>query len=59
MIRQQEKSVQSMLWMLFQACSALVVFSVVLTENLVLTAWVMGAILVLCAVLYGIDLGCY
>ncbi|OTG90349.1 ABC transporter permease [Acinetobacter sp. ANC 3813] len=51
-IRQQEKSVQSMLWMLLTGTASLVLFSVVLTENLMLTAWVIGAIIVLCAVLY-------
>lgn len=51
-IRQQEKPVQSMLWMLLTGTASLVLFSVVLTENLMLTAWVIGAIIVLCAVLY-------
>ena len=51
-IRQQEKSVKSMLWMLLTGTLGLVIFSVVLTENLVLTLWVIGAIIVLCAVLY-------
>lgn len=51
-IRQQEKSVQSMLWMLLTGTLSLIVFSVILTENLLLTAWVIGAIIVLCAVLY-------
>lgn len=51
-IRQQEKSVKSMLWMLLTGTLGLVVFSVVLTENLILTLWVIGAIIVLCAVLY-------
>ena len=52
MIRQQEKSVQSMLWMLLTGTLSLIIFSVILTENLLLTAWVIGAIIVLCAVLY-------
>src|SRR5690606_18758520 len=51
-IRQQEKSVQSMLWMLLCGTLGLIVFSVILTENIVLTAWVIGAIILLCAVLY-------
>ncbi|WP_263576525.1 ABC transporter permease [Acinetobacter pseudolwoffii] len=51
-IRQQEKSVQSMLWMLLTGTLSLIIFSVILTENLLLTAWVIGAIIVLCAVLY-------
>ena len=51
-IRQQEKSVRSMLWMLLIGLSSLIVFSLVLTENIVLTAWVMGAIVLLCGLLY-------
>ncbi|MBP8099057.1 MAG: FtsX-like permease family protein, partial [Acinetobacter sp.] len=51
-IRQQEKSVKSMLWMLLAGTASLVLFSAVLTENLVLTAWVMGAIIGLCLILY-------
>ncbi|MCO8090229.1 ABC transporter permease [Acinetobacter pseudolwoffii] len=51
-IRQQEKSVQSMLWMLLTGTLSLIIFSVILTENLLLTAWVIGGIIVLCAVLY-------
>ena len=51
-IRQQEKSVQSMLWMLLTGTLSLIIFSMILTENLLLTAWVIGAIIVLCAVLY-------
>ena len=51
-IRQQEKSVKSMLWMLLAGTASLVFFSAVLTENLVLTAWVMGAIIGLCLILY-------
>ncbi|MGA9699360.1 MAG: FtsX-like permease family protein, partial [Acinetobacter sp.] len=50
-IRQQEKSVQSMLWMLLMGTASLVLFSVVLTENIVLTAWVIGAMIILCTVL--------
>ncbi|QGR75712.1 ABC transporter permease [Acinetobacter lwoffii] len=51
-IRQQEKSMQSMLWMLLTGTLSLIIFSVILTENLLLTAWVIGAIIVLCALLY-------
>lgn len=51
-IRQQEKSVKSMLWMLLTGTFSLIVFSVVLMENLTLTAWVIGAIIGLCALLY-------
>lgn len=51
-IRQQEKTVQSMLWMLLMGTASLVLFSIVLTENIVLTAWVIGAIILLCTVLY-------
>ncbi|WP_436917129.1 ABC transporter permease [Acinetobacter schindleri] len=51
-IRQEEKSVHSMLWMLVSGTLSLIIFSVVLTENIVLTAWVIGAIILLCAVLY-------
>jgi putative ABC transport system permease protein len=51
-IRQQERSVRSMLGMLLSGTLSLIIFSVILTENIVLTAWVMGAIILLCAVLY-------
>lgn len=51
-IRQQEKPLQSMLWMLLAGTASLALFSAVLTENLALTAWVMGAVIALCAVLY-------
>ncbi|CAM4081663.1 ABC transporter permease [Acinetobacter pragensis] len=53
-IRQQEKSVQSMLWMLLTGTVSLVLFSAVLTENLLLTAWVIGSIICLCTVLYAV-----
>lgn len=53
-IRQQEKSVQSMLWVLISGVLSLMIFSVILTENIVLSAWVMGAILGLCTVLYSL-----
>ena len=57
-IRQQEKSVQSMLWMLLMGTASLVLFSIVLTENIVLTAWVIGAMIILCTVLYMLIWGC-
>ncbi|RKG29943.1 ABC transporter permease [Acinetobacter tianfuensis] len=53
-IRQQEKTVLSMLWRLLAGVLSLIVFSIALTGNLVLTAWVMGAIIVLCIVLYAL-----
>ncbi|MQW92743.1 FtsX-like permease family protein [Acinetobacter wanghuae] len=51
-IRQQEKSARSIVWMLVTGTLSLILFSVVLTENLVLTAWVMGSIIALCGILY-------
>ena len=53
-IRSQEKSVSSMFWMLLAGTASLVLFSIVLTENMVLTAMVIGAIIILCAVLYAV-----
>ena len=53
-IRSQEKSVSSMFWMLLAGTASLVLFSIVLTENMVLTAMVIGAIIILCAVLYSV-----
>ncbi|ANF81327.1 ABC transporter permease [Acinetobacter sp. NCu2D-2] len=51
-IRQQEKSVHTLLWTLATGLVSLIMFSLILTENIVLSAWVMGAIILLCAVLY-------
>src|SRR5690606_32947227 len=51
-IRQQEEAVQSMLWILLTVSLIVIIFSLILIENLHLTAWVIGAIIVLCAVLY-------
>lgn len=51
-LRQQEKNIASMLWMLLMGVSSLVLFSLLLTGNIVLTALVIGAIVVLCVVLY-------
>lgn len=53
-IRSQEKPVSSMFWMLLAGTASLVLFSIVLTENMVLTAMVIGAIIILCAVLYSV-----
>src|SRR5690606_16804320 len=49
---QEEKSVHSMLWMLASGTLCLIIFSIVLTENIVLTAWVIGVIILLYTVLY-------
>ncbi|OTG87761.1 ABC transporter permease [Acinetobacter sp. ANC 4558] len=51
-IRQQDKSASSWLWMLLTGTISLIIFSVVLTENLVLSILVIGSIIVLCAALY-------
>lgn len=51
-IRSQEKSITSMFVMLLAGTASLVLFSLVLTESLILTGMVMGTIAVLCAVLY-------
>ncbi|WP_313042173.1 ABC transporter permease [Acinetobacter sp.] len=51
-IRQQERSVRSMLWMLSFGTLSLLVFCVVLTENLQLTLWLICAIIFLCVGLY-------
>jgi putative ABC transport system permease protein len=53
-IRQQEKSARSMLWMMATGLVSLIIFSLVLTENLILTALVMGAVIVLTALLYAV-----
>ncbi|ALH94059.1 ABC transporter permease [Acinetobacter equi] len=53
-IRQQEKSVSSWLWMLLTGTLSLVVFSVVLTENLTLSVLVIGSIILLCTALYAV-----
>lgn len=53
-IRQQEKSAASWLVMLGSGVLSLVVFSVALTENLRLTSWVLLAVILLCALLYGL-----
>ncbi|AXQ21513.1 ABC transporter permease [Acinetobacter wuhouensis] len=51
-IRQQQKSTRSMVWMMSFGILSLIIFSLVLTENIVLTGLVMGAVIVLTAVLY-------
>ena len=51
-IRQQEKSARSMLWMLSIGLISLIIFSLVLTGNVLLTALIMGSVIVLSAVLY-------
>ncbi|WP_174492265.1 ABC transporter permease [Acinetobacter sp. Marseille-Q1623] len=51
-IRQQEQSKSSLLWMFVTGLCSLVIFSLVLTENLVLTSVVIGAIIVLSIVLF-------
>lgn len=51
-IRQQERSARSMIGMLLAGTLSLLIFCVVLTENLQLTLWVMGAIITLCVILY-------
>ncbi len=43
-----------MFWMLLAGTASLVLFSIVLTENMVLTAMVIGAIILLCGVLYSV-----
>ncbi|WP_327857514.1 ABC transporter permease [Acinetobacter guillouiae] len=53
-IRQQEKSARSMLWMMATGLVSLIIFSLVLTENLILTALVMGAVILLTALLYAV-----
>lgn len=53
-IRQQEKSARSIVWMMSAGLISLIIFSLVLTENIVLTTLVMGAVIVLTALLFGI-----
>lgn len=53
-IRQQEKTAGSILWMMATGLISLIIFSLVLTENLTLTAVVMGAIIVLTGLLYAV-----
>ena len=51
-IRQQEKSAASMLWMFATGIISLIIFSLVLTANIKLTVLVIGAVLVLSGLLY-------
>lgn len=56
-IRQQEKSWRSLFVLLSAGTLSLMFFCVLLTENLILSAWVMGGILLLCAILYSVVWG--
>lgn len=53
-IRQQEKSARSMLVMFFSGIVSLIIFSLVLTENIALSALVIAVIILLSAVLYSV-----
>lgn len=53
-IRQQEQSKSSLLWMFVTGLISLIIFSLVLTENLVLTSLVIGSIILLSAVLFSV-----
>lgn len=53
-IRQQEKSARSMFVMFAMGILSLIVFSLVLTENIMLSTLVIGAIILLSAVLYSL-----
>lgn len=51
-IREQAKSRKSLFFMFFAGISSLIVFSLVLSENLMLSIMVLAAIIVLCILLY-------
>ncbi|MDR2249071.1 FtsX-like permease family protein [Acinetobacter sp.] len=51
-IREQAKSRKSLFFMFFAGISSLVIFSLVLSENLMLSIWVLTAIIMLCILLY-------
>jgi putative ABC transport system permease protein len=51
-IRQQTQSMQVLLWTLLSGTLSLFMFSLILTENLLLTSLVIGGIIVLSALLY-------
>ncbi|MDH2568791.1 FtsX-like permease family protein [Acinetobacter baumannii] len=51
-IREQAKSRKSLFFMFFAGITSLVIFSLVLSENLMLSIWVLTAIIVLCILLY-------
>ena len=53
-IRQQEKSARSMMIMFASGVVSLIIFSLVLTENMMLSALVIGVIIVLSAILYSL-----
>ena len=53
-IRQQDKNMRAWWWMLLTGTLSLIVFCVVLTESLVLSTWVITAIIALCVLLYGV-----
>ncbi|WP_445115208.1 ABC transporter permease [Acinetobacter sp. WZC-1] len=53
-IRQQEKSVRSLAWMFSTGTVSLIVFSLVLTENVILTALVIAAVMLLSGLLYSL-----
>ncbi|MDQ9020023.1 FtsX-like permease family protein [Acinetobacter sichuanensis] len=53
-IRQQEKSARSIALMMSFGIISLIIFSLVLTENIMLTGLVMGAVISLTAVLYAV-----
>ncbi|WP_086205949.1 ABC transporter permease [Acinetobacter sp. ANC 4648] len=52
-IRQQQKSARSILWMMSTGLISLIIFSLVLTENLTLSTMVIGAVILLSGLLYG------
>lgn len=51
-IREQAKSRKSLFFMFFAGITSLIVFSLVLSENLILSIMVLAAIIVLCILLY-------
>lgn len=51
-IREQTKSRKSLFFMFFAGITSLVIFSLVLSENLMLSIWVLTAIILLCILLY-------
>lgn len=53
-IREQAKSRKSLFFMFFAGISSLIVFSLVLSENLMLSILVLAAIIVLCILLYSV-----
>ncbi|TDM62319.1 ABC transporter permease [Acinetobacter sp. KU 011TH] len=53
-IREEAKSRKSLFFMFFAGISSLIVFSLVLSENLMLSIMVLAAIIVLCILLYAV-----